>query len=93
MPTDEHARSNLFVRLEQTIGTEAASTLMERLRPVPWDQLVTKDYLDQRLESLKYEIFATMREDLHVQTKTLLIGIIGTSLAYGSMIVAAAKFA
>jgi len=36
MVLDERARHELYLRLEATIGTEAATTLMELLPPVGW---------------------------------------------------------
>ncbi|HLF40905.1 MAG TPA: hypothetical protein VI854_05445 [Acidimicrobiia bacterium] len=43
---DERARHELYLRLEATIGTEAATTLMELLPPVGWADVATKRDLD-----------------------------------------------
>lgn len=54
MALDERSRHALFNRLEETLGQEHASVLMEHLPPVGWADVVTKHDLEQleaRLES------------------------------------------
>jgi hypothetical protein len=63
MTVDERARHQLFVKLEQVLGPEEASTLMETLPPMAHGELVTKDYLDLRLNALKHELIAAMRHE------------------------------
>lgn len=36
MALDERARHELYLRLEQALGPDAATTLMEHLPPVGW---------------------------------------------------------
>jgi hypothetical protein len=36
MALDERSRHELYLRLEETLGPEAATTLMEHLPPVGW---------------------------------------------------------
>ena len=53
MVLDERSRHQLFLRLEQVLGAEAATTLMEHLPPVGWADVATKrdlDALEQRLD-------------------------------------------
>lgn len=52
MALDERSRHELFLRLEEAIGPEAAGTLMEHLPPAGWADVATKrdlDALEQRL--------------------------------------------
>ena len=53
MATDERARHQLYQRLEEALGAEPATTLMEHLPPVGWADVATKADLaavEQRLE-------------------------------------------
>jgi hypothetical protein len=58
MALDERARHELFLRLEQALGPEAAETLMELLPPVGWADVATKrdlDALEERM-NLRFEL-------------------------------------
>jgi|SRR5687767_3411813 hypothetical protein len=53
MVLDERSRHQLYLRLEEALGAEAASTLMEHLPPVGWADVATKrdlDALGQRMD-------------------------------------------
>ena len=51
MAITEHARHQLYKHLEELMGAEDASTLMEHLPPVGWADVATKRDLDMlRLE-------------------------------------------
>jgi hypothetical protein len=53
MVLDERSRHQLYLRLEEALGPDAATTLMEHLPPVGWADVATKrdlDALEQRLE-------------------------------------------
>ncbi len=45
MPASEEERLALLSRLTETLGADAARTLMESLPPTHWDQIATKDDL------------------------------------------------
>jgi hypothetical protein len=47
MAIDERARHQLYLRLEEHLGAEAATTLMEHLPPTGWADVATKRDLDQ----------------------------------------------
>ena len=58
MVLDERARHELFLRLEQALGSESAETLMELLPPVGWADVATKrdlDALEERM-NLRFEL-------------------------------------
>ena len=59
MAVDERARHQLFLRVEQELGPEAAETLKTMLPPVGWADVATKD--DVRL--LKDDI-RLLKDDL-----------------------------
>lgn len=56
MAIDERARHNLYQRLEEHLGAEAASTLMEHLPPTGWADVTTKRDLDQSTALLKADL-------------------------------------
>ena len=59
MAIDERARHELYLRLEEQLGTEAATTLMEHLPPVGWADVATKRDLDQLGDRLRAEFHRT----------------------------------
>jgi hypothetical protein len=56
MAVDERARHELHNRLGGVLGSDAAATLMTHLPPTGWGDVVTRDYLDSRLEQLDARI-------------------------------------
>jgi len=67
MAIDERARHELYLRLEQHLGAEAASTLMEHLPPAGWADVATKRDLDHLREVTRADIdhfAASFRADL-----------------------------
>ena len=53
MAITEETRHHLYQRLEEALGPEEASTLMEHLPPVGWADVATKhdlDHLEQRMD-------------------------------------------
>ena len=56
MALDERARHELYLRLEEQLGAEAATTLMEHLPPTGWADVATKRDLDHLSVSLKADI-------------------------------------
>jgi hypothetical protein len=52
MAVDERARHQLHERLDAVLGADEAATLMEHLPPAGWGDVVTREYLDNRLEQL-----------------------------------------
>ena len=56
MAIDERARHQLYLRLEEQLGTEAAATLMEHLPPTGWADVATKRDLDHLRAATKADI-------------------------------------
>ena len=52
-------REQLRSRLEEDYGVEGATYLMDR-PPGGWSDLVTKDYLDAKLDALRHELLGSM---------------------------------
>lgn len=54
MAVSERSRHQLYGKLEETIGAEAATTLIEHLPPTGWADVATKrdlDQLEQRVDA------------------------------------------
>jgi len=81
MSVDERARHNLFVKLEAVLGSEEATTLMETLPPVAHGELVTKEYLDLRLEALEHRLTATIRQE----TRTIVFALVAVVVSISSV--------
>jgi len=98
MAIDERARHQLYLRLEEQLGAEAATTLMEHLPPVGWADVATKRDLDQLADRLRAE-FADLEGDLYKalaeQTRTVVVTAVLTNvsavLAVGGLAFAAAR--
>ena len=56
MAIDERSRHELFLKLEEVLGPEEATTLMEHLPPVGWADVATKRDLDQLALATKRDI-------------------------------------
>jgi signal-transduction protein with cAMP-binding, CBS, and nucleotidyltransferase domain len=50
MPVDERSRHALYLRLEQVLGHEEATTLMESLPPVGWAEVASKEDVERLAE-------------------------------------------
>jgi hypothetical protein len=67
MGIDERARHDLFLRLEQVLGSEEATTLMEHLPPTGWADVATKRDLDQLAALTKRDLdhfAASVKKDM-----------------------------
>lgn len=105
MAITEHQRHHLFQRLEEVLGTEEATTLMEHLPPVGWAEVSTKTDLnhhqaltDAAFERSKAELraeIAGLRTDMErgfrEQTRTMVLTNVGTMVAFGSVVLTAAS--
>jgi hypothetical protein len=63
MAISEESRHHLYLRLEEVLGTEEATTLMEHLPPVGWADVATKRDLDILAAATKRDI-DDLRTDL-----------------------------
>ena len=102
MELDERSRHQLYLRLEEVLGPDAATTLMEHLPPVGWADVAMKrdlDALEQRLdlrfEALEHKLVAAFRGELQTaltaQGRQLAITLAGTAGALSALAFAAAR--
>ncbi len=75
MTVDERGRHQLFVKLEEVIGAEEATTLMEHLPPGGYTELATK----QDLEALKHELLAKISQETRVIVFALVAVVVSIS--------------
>ena len=73
MAIDERARHQLYLRLEEHLGAEAATTLMEHLPPTGWADVATKRDLDQLADRLNAELRAELHQALSEQTRAVVL--------------------
>ena len=75
--TTEDVRVRLRAKLESTFGSEEASILMDR-PPGGWNDLVTNQMLDAKLDALRFELVATMERGFRAQTWRLTTALLAT---------------
>ena len=98
MAVDERARHELFLRVEQELGPEAAETLMELLPPVSWADVATKEDLRQleermnlRFDKLASELRADLFQAMNAQFRHLVVLCSTLVFAVAGVAVAAAR--
>ncbi len=89
MAIDERRRHEMYLKLEEVLGAEPASTLMSHLPPVGWADVATK----QDLEILRLEFDAKLESKLNAQTKSLFVGLSGIMLTGVTLAFAAGRLA
>ncbi len=68
MSVTEAKRHHLYRRLEEVLGAEEATTMMELVPPVGWADVATK----QDLVGLEHSLRADMHRELRVQLLAIL---------------------
>ncbi|HEX9681977.1 MAG TPA: hypothetical protein VGA13_02760 [Acidimicrobiales bacterium] len=74
MTMDEAARHRLREAARGALGDEGAEALMTSLPPYDWHQIVTKEYLDHRLEGVETRLrgeIQSLRTELHSEIGAL----------------------
>ena len=90
MAIDERARHELYLRLEEHLGAEAATTLMEHLPPVGWADVATKRDLDQLANRLEKDLYKALSEQTRTVVLTAVLANLGAVVAVGGLAFAAA---
>ena len=75
--TTEDVRVRLRAKLESAFGAEEASILMDR-PPGGWNDLVTNQVLDAKLDALRFELVAAMERGFRAQTWRLTTALLAT---------------
>jgi hypothetical protein len=90
----EEARHRLYRRLEEILGPDEATILMEHLPPVGWADVATKrdlDHLEERFQLRLDSGLDRLRAEFHRDLRTQMIATIASQTAIATMLVAAVK--
>jgi hypothetical protein len=92
----EESTYQLFQRLEELLGPEKVSTLMELLPPVGWADVATKRDLDHlqttleaRIERLGTELRSELRAEMFREQRNQTLAIIGANTTITALLLAA----
>lgn len=83
----EEARHRLYQALEQELGHEEATTLMEHLPPVGWADVATKR--DLELVETKFE--AALHREISSLKSSFMWTLLASNATFASFVIAAAK--
>lgn len=89
MAIDEPTRYRLHQRLDEVLGPDEAAALMACLPPLGWGDVATK----ADLTLLEAKLRAEFRGELSAQTRTLLLGFLGSNITLAALAFAAARLA
>lgn len=101
MAIDEETRHRMYQRLEEVLGMETATALMDHLPPVGWADVATKRDLDvlRRELALKFEAFDYKFEAMdhkfeaaiHREARTTIVTMMAGNTALAGLILAAVR--
>jgi hypothetical protein len=76
MPVDERSRHALYLKLEEILGHQEATTLMEHLPPVGWADVATKRDLEHlgEVNQREHEHLAEVNRREHEALENRLLG-------------------
>jgi hypothetical protein len=100
MDIDERARHELYLALEQAVGTEQADTVMGLLPPVGWADVATKhdlaaleERMNLRFDAFEHRFDAKLEAGLRSQTHALFGGLLTALLTMAAVCIAAIALA
>jgi hypothetical protein len=96
MPVDERSRHQLHRKLDEVLGSEEATAMMELLPPVGWADVATKQDVRQEVQTLRLEMQA-LRHELHADmermfrrnimwTSSMMVALTGLAFAAGRFV-------
>jgi hypothetical protein len=93
MAVDERRRHLLYRKLEEVLGPDEASTLMDHLPPVGWADVARRGDIEALEERLTHRFEAKIESKLNSQTKTLVALMSAQVVAVAGLAFAAARLA
>ena len=92
MAITEEARHRLYQRLEELLGADEATTLMEHLPPVGWADVATKRDLDATRRDIEH-LGDTLRVEFAREQRNLLFAMLAANSTLAGLAFAAARLA
>ncbi|MGH9135629.1 MAG: hypothetical protein ACRD0G_01110 [Acidimicrobiales bacterium] len=87
MAITEERRHQLYTKLEQVLGREEATVLMEHLPPVGWADVATKRDLD----GLEARLEARLEAKLERSLRTYFMAMVASNVSFMALAFAAAR--
>ncbi|MEO7804798.1 MAG: hypothetical protein ABIS18_10930 [Actinomycetota bacterium] len=87
MAINERSRHGLYLKLEQVLGSDEATTLMEHLPPVGWADVATKHDLEQ----LRHALTASFRGELVALQRHMVFAMMGSIVSVAALAFAVAQ--
>jgi len=87
---DERSRHQLYQRLQEVLGAEEATTLMEHLPPGGTSRLATKDdlrVLEHKMDAWRHEL----RTEIHQTARTLMLSLTTVMVILNGIVFTALK--
>lgn len=99
MALDERSRHGLYLKLEQVLGPEEATTLMEHLPPVGWADVATKHdleqlgvhleqfggHLEKEIQSSTHALTASFRGELVALQRHMVFAVMGLMVSMSAL--------
>ncbi|MEO7804784.1 MAG: hypothetical protein ABIS18_10860 [Actinomycetota bacterium] len=99
MAIDERSRHGLYLKLEQVLGSDEATTLMEHLPPVGWADVATKHDLEQlrvhlelQIQGATNAIMAAFRGELVALQRHMIFAMTGLMVSMAALAFGVAQF-
>jgi hypothetical protein len=90
MDITNERRHHLYVKLEEVLAEEEATTMMDHLPPVGWGDVATKADLRAFGFEIRYEIHE-FRAEMHKGQRDLVLAMIGSNVSIAALAVAASQ--
>lgn len=91
MAINERSRHGLYLKLEQVLGPDEATTLMEHLPPVGWADVATKHDLEREIQAATHALTATFREELLALQRHMVFAMTSSMVSVAALAFAAAQ--
>ena len=87
MAITEESRYRLYSKLQEVLGEQEASVLMEHLPPVGWADVATKRDVDH----LEARLLGDIRAEFAEKLRTQLLALVGVNFTTAAAVIAAMK--
>jgi hypothetical protein len=88
MSIDERSRHEIYLKFEETFGSELAAKVMQLLPPVGWGDVATRHDVRSEIENLRLSLELRIERSLRALTMWL----VGTMIAVAAIALTIARF-